>query len=129
MKIQKTEPEDLIGPFYDAAGLQRRWGYSELSLDAMCRSNQILGILTDEGEILYPTWQFDQNNQPHGWIKEVADALAGTGADHFAVALWLKSPVYGYGDELVSAADFLASGGDRALVLWHAAADVERMSH
>jgi hypothetical protein len=88
---------DLIGPFYDSAGLIRWTKTTQQDLHADTARGNILGVRTEDGDLLYPAWQFGNDGAPTPGLAEVLATLRTTMPDPWANALWLNAPVERFG--------------------------------
>lgn len=113
---------DSVGPFYDAAALQRWLGATRQNLEKWSRALRILACKTGDSHLLYPIWQFRQDGTVISGYTEVLTVLAQGTASPWTWALWLTSKV---DDELkgMSPAEWLSDGRPLAPVLTMAASD------
>lgn len=121
------DPTSELGPYFDAAALQRRLGFTMQELNAQVHRNTLLGVETDEGSVLYPMWQFHPDMTVLEGLPQLLRILHQTAPDGFSKAAWLAAPQARFGGR--SAAGLLAEGAERGPLLAAARADVERLSH
>jgi hypothetical protein len=61
--LPASHPFDaVIGPFYDTTGLTKWLGVSRQALHQRVKVGSILGCPLDDGAIVYPAWQFVDND-------------------------------------------------------------------
>lgn len=116
---------DLIGPFYDAAGVSRYLGISTRALDHQVKHLRLLGMATAEGTVVYPVFQFDGPDLLAG-LPEVLAAFRGVRVDGWTLASWLVAPLDGL--DGISVIDWLRAGRDGPLARAHAQAAAARWS-
>lgn len=100
----------LAGPFYDTAGVTGWLNMSRQAVHKAVRAGRLLGCRTEDGHVVYTMWQFTDDGHPVPDLSGVLSALDAP-ADPWRAALWLTAPA-SYLPGEVSAADWLASGGD-----------------
>lgn len=85
-----------VGPFYDSRGLERRWGCTRQAVSKRRAQGRLLGVPTDDGRVLYPTWQFvpgsDLRPVVLPGLPEVLAALGEGFEGDLGRALWLCTP-------------------------------------
>lgn len=82
----------LIGPFYDVAGVVRRLEISADAVQHRVRRHQLLGCMTSDGTLVFPTFQFDQHGSVLPGLADILTILSGATDDCWQVALWLTTP-------------------------------------
>lgn len=114
---------ELVGACYDAAGLARWLG---MSTQAVEQNPNLLACRTAAGRWVYPALQFDAERRPLPCLAELVAILTGPDdTRRWRAARWLAAPNLELPDQM-SAANWLRSGGDPALVLAAARADAAR---
>ncbi|MDG3010695.1 hypothetical protein G4X40_11095 [Rhodococcus sp. D2-41] len=117
--------DQLVGPFYDTSGLTRWWGISRQSVNKSVAAGSVIACRLDDGQWVYPTWQFTAAATVHPHLITLWKALRGA-ADPWTCAVWLRSPQAELGDR--SVADWVISGEPVEAALELARADVARWS-
>ncbi|MDG5481992.1 hypothetical protein [Mycolicibacterium gadium] len=84
--------DDVIGPFYDTAGLTRWLDISRQALHQRVKAATVLGCPLDDGTLVYPVWQFLNNGASVPGLAEVLKALHAGTDDPWQIALWLSAP-------------------------------------
>lgn len=120
-----ADPTHTLGPYFDTGGVRRRLGVTRQALGGRRRRNTLLAVEADDGTLLYPTWQFTKDFQVVNGLPVVLKELDKVVKDGFSKAVWLTTAQ----DELadLSAAEWLARGGDPERVRVVAEADVARL--
>lgn len=115
--------DQIVGPFYDTAGLTRWWKVSRQAVSKKVAINAVIACQLDDGQWVYPVWQFTRSGSVHADLVQVWRVLR-SGADSWSSALWLRAPQ----DVLAgnTAVQWLADYGSIDTVLTAARADVER---
>lgn len=114
--------EEIAGPFYDTAGLTTWLGISRQALSDRVKHVSILGVRTDDGQWVYPAWQFSADRRPIPQLAELLRILSSGTDDRWTWLLWLCAPdAYGR-----LAYERLAAGDDPAELLAEARADAAR---
>jgi hypothetical protein len=81
----------VIGPVYDADGLQQRFGLSPEMLEEMAEAKVILELQTADGASVYPACCFGETGEPVPRLPEVISRLtAREFSDPWTVAIWLN---------------------------------------
>ncbi|HEX9994148.1 MAG TPA: hypothetical protein VGB14_14565 [Acidimicrobiales bacterium] len=110
----------LVARSVDDAGAAGRLGVDRTRLSQRLRERSLLSFRAPDGERRFPEWQFDV---PTAALREVLSALDPAAhpltVDHWAHA---PQPDLEVGDAKVSPAEWLATGGDPAVVAALAAA-------
>ncbi|NKS54637.1 hypothetical protein GS500_17495 [Rhodococcus hoagii] len=115
--------DQIVGPFYDTAGLTRWWRVSRQAVSKKVATNTVIACRLDDGQWVYPTWQFTDGGAVHPALVEVWRILRAA-ADPWTAALWLCTPQDGLDGR--SAADWLTGGGPIDPVRAVARADAQR---
>jgi len=124
--LEPSPLEELVGPFYDTAGLRAWLGVSRQAVLERVKTHTLLGMQTGDRTWVYPAWQFRKTGNgetiPH--LAEVLRILAKAIDDPWTWALWLQAP----DEDLdgMTSAQWLESGRDPAPVLAEARADAAR---
>ncbi|MBM4474046.1 hypothetical protein GS456_01055 [Rhodococcus hoagii] len=115
----------LVGPFYDTAGLTHWLGVSRQSVNKGIDAGTTIACKLDDGQWVYPTWQFTSAGTVHPHLVTLWKALRAA-ADPWTCAVWLRTAQSALGDR--SAVDWVTGGRpvEEPLALAHA--DVERWS-
>ncbi|CAH0170925.1 hypothetical protein SRABI76_01280 [Microbacterium oxydans] len=101
---------DIIGPCYRRASLTRALGWTEDEVTAAATSLQILELLTDDGVLLYPSFQVRDGRLVEG-LGAVLQVLSTGTASRWTWAQWLNTRLDGEdGGEEPSAIERLGSG-------------------
>jgi hypothetical protein len=114
--------DEMIGPFYDAAGLTAHLSITLAELAALVGSGQVLETITGDGSRLYPTFQFKDNTV----LPRLAEAIGAfdySPVDGWSLALLLNAKEPAWGDR--TAAELLR--GDWADEVLHQLAFGERV--
>ena len=74
---EKESLEDYLGPFYDDAGLMKRYSCSAEDLNAMVEQGLIISVPTDEDTLLYPVFQFPDQVHPHPDMPAFVEYMRG----------------------------------------------------
>lgn len=90
--------EEYLGPFYDMSGLMQRYGCSEDELAAMVREGVLVAVPTDEGDQLYPAFQFTEGVVPHPDIVTFVTYLRERGFEALDIAMHLRMVANPYAD-------------------------------
>lgn len=113
----------VVGPFYDTAGLTRWWRVSRQAVSKKVATNAVIACRLEDGQWVYPTWQFTDSGAVHPALVEVWRILRG-GADAWTCALWLRTPQESLDGQC--AADWLLADGPVDAVRAAARADAQR---
>ncbi|GAA2436743.1 hypothetical protein [Mycolicibacterium llatzerense] len=84
--------DEAIGPFYDEAGAAKRMHVSADTLQARVLRDEVLACPTAEGDVVFPTFQFNADGTVLPGLDAVLRALAAGTKDRWQVALWLSTP-------------------------------------
>lgn len=117
--------DQLVGPFYDTAGLTSWRGISRQAVNKSVAVGSVIACRLDDGQWVYPTWQFTDAGTVHPRLITLWKALRSA-ADPWTCAVWLRSPQAELGDR--SAADWVTSGHPVEVALELARADAARWS-
>jgi hypothetical protein len=81
-----------LGPFYDTVGLQRAFGWSQATVQALARSHVILKLETSDGVILFPAFCFSETGAtiPHLPLV-ISHLLAREFSNPWSIAIWLNA--------------------------------------
>ena len=115
--------DQVVGPFYDTAGLTRWWNVSRQAVSKRVATNAVIACQLEEGHWVYPVWQFTSSGTVDPTLVQVWRVLRA-GADPWTCALWLRAPQDAFGGK--TAAGWLTEGGLVDPVLAAARADVQR---
>jgi hypothetical protein len=115
--------DQLVGPFYDTAGLTRWWGVSRQAVNKAVAVGSVIACRLDDGQWVYPTWQFTDAGTVHPHLIALWRRLR-VAADPWTCAIWLRSPQSELGDR--SAADWIGDGHPLDTVMAQADADAQR---
>jgi hypothetical protein len=108
--------DDALGPFYGASQAARVCGgISGQQLDDLRKSRAVLGLKTSDGALVYPVFQFDDQNRVLHGLPDVLRCFPSGDDDDWAMAGWLISPLRGL--EGRSAVQWLREVRDLAPVL------------
>jgi hypothetical protein len=80
--------DELVGPFTRSKGVQRRLNISRQAVAAKAARRRLLRVLTEDGEHLYPLWQFDGPRALAG-LPEVLSLFPEDAVDGWTLAGWL----------------------------------------
>ncbi len=80
--------DDALGPFYDASAVSNFMGITDENIAAHVHSGEMLGMLTDSGALVLPTFGFDGDAVAE-WVAPVVTILSESGVDGWTVGLWL----------------------------------------
>jgi hypothetical protein len=85
----------LVGPFYEADGLSRWLNVTNDELDRLVADHIVLGLMTQEGETRYPSFQFDDNGTPLPHLAEFIERRTKReGRENlWGFAIWLNTPI------------------------------------
>lgn len=88
--------DDRVGPFFDRTSLLERLRLSADALSASVGDRDVLEVVTADGFLLYPAFQFNENGEPLPRLREVLAELDPDLVDPWGDAVWLNAP----GDDL-----------------------------
>ncbi|MBF0662195.1 MULTISPECIES: hypothetical protein [unclassified Rhodococcus (in: high G+C Gram-positive bacteria)] len=115
--------DQLIGPFYDTAGLTQWWGVSRQAVNKAVATGSVIACQLDGGGWVYPTWQFTDTGTVHPHLLTLWRTLRDA-ADPWTCAVWLRSPQPELDDR--TAADWIVDGHPLDAALELARADAQR---
>ncbi|MEO7126796.1 MAG: hypothetical protein ABI382_04470 [Nakamurella sp.] len=116
--------DDIAGPFYDTAGVTGWLGMSRQAVHKAVRVGRMIACRTQEGHLVYPSWQFTDDARVVESLPQVLSALGDLG-DGWRVSVWLRAPAP-YLPSKTSAIDWLADGRDPQPVITAARDDASR---
>lgn len=122
--VPEFEPAGMLGPFYNTAGLVDWLHLTRQAVHARIKAGKLLGCPTEDGRMVYPSWQFmpDGTSLPH--LSNVLRVLRRGSNDPWMHALWLVTPrdrLDGY-----SAAVWLSAGRAASVAVREAEQDAAR---
>lgn len=85
--------DDLLGPFYSTSRVAKLLG--DVSRQAVAERRErrtLLGLRTEDGSYVYPTFQFDAHNDVLSGLAEVLQCFDPKDVDEWTVAGWLVAP-------------------------------------
>lgn len=88
--------DDRVGPFFDSTSLLDLLRLSADALAASVENRDVLAVVTADGFLLYPSFQFNENGEPLPRLAEVLADLDPDLVDPWGDAVWLNAP----GDDL-----------------------------
>jgi hypothetical protein len=83
--------DEIVGPFYDSAGLMKWLKLGPEDLQGRIADRSILACQTDDGDLVYPSWQFLDDGAVLPGLTAVLNAFSETN-DSWQIAIWLSSP-------------------------------------
>ncbi len=105
-----------LGPFYSASQAARICGgISDRQLDDLRKRRAVLGLATADAVLVYPVFQFDEQNRVLRGLPEILGCFPAGYADDWALAGWLVSPLRGL--DGLSVIQWLREGRDLAPAL------------
>ena len=113
---QSNELADIVGPFYDTAGLVTWLGYTKQAIEKRRKAHKLLGCRTTDGKWLYPVWQFQEDGEPLPGLPEALRLLSEGLDDGWTIALWFTGETPERLDG-ASPRDWLRQGGEPQAVL------------
>lgn len=102
--------DDRVGPFFDSTSLLERLRLSADALSASVEDRDVLEVVTVDGFLLYPAFQFNANGEPLPRLREVLAELDPDLVDPWGDAVWLNAP----GDDLDGLSPAAALRSERA---------------
>ena len=89
----------MVGPFYDTAGLRKWLGVTRQALSKRI-GKTLIGLRSDDGDILYPSFQFLPDGRVMPNLMEAIAVLSVGITDPWAQAQWVNTsvPELGRGD-------------------------------
>ncbi|ORI18336.1 hypothetical protein [Rhodococcus sp. 1168] len=115
--------DQLVGPFYDTAGLTKWCGVSRQTIAKAASTGTVIACQLDGGGWVYSTWQFTESGTVHPDLLALWSTLRMSG-DPWTCAAWLRSPQAGLDDR--SAVRWVEEGRPVEDVLELARADMRR---
>jgi hypothetical protein len=106
--------DSLIGPFYDRAGALRLSHMSWHQLEHFSKTGRILRTRTQNGDDLYPCFQFGPAGEPLAGLSDVLSVLDPGLADSWGDALWLNAALHRFNNR--SAAELMREGKIDAVI-------------
>lgn len=101
---------EILGPFYDTAGLMSWLGISRQAVHQRVRDRKLIAVPTTDRprRTLYPSWQFRHDGSVVPGVAHVLQALAPAGWSEITIAAWFMGP----GEDLdgLSASQWLLTG-------------------
>lgn len=126
-RLPDADPTEALGPYFDTRGLRNRLGVSRQALSARVARGTLLGVESDDGSTLYPTWQFTPELTVIRGLSGTLKVLSLGGVrDGFTKAVWLNSQRTEL-DEM-SPREWLLAGGSPVSVRELAEADIARLA-
>ncbi|MHA3024347.1 hypothetical protein ACXPWS_29255 [Mycobacterium sp. BMJ-28] len=90
---RRMHPFDaVVGPFLDAAGAVRQLGLPLQAVMDLAHRSDILGCPTDQGALVFPTFQFTIDGTVLPGLAAALQALASATSDTWQAALWMRTP-------------------------------------
>lgn len=80
--------EEALGPFFDASTVSNFMEITRENLAEHVHGGSMLGMLTESGALVLPTFGFDGESVAD-WVGPVVGALLESGVDGWTVGLWL----------------------------------------
>ena len=94
----KSEWNKILGPFYGANRVSRMLGLTEEQVSSGYRERGLLGCRTRDGALVFPAFQFVQNEQDQSWslvegLSTVVSVFADprVHVDDWTLASWTRS--------------------------------------
>ena len=115
--------DQLVGPFYDTAGLTQWRGMSRQAIHKAAAANNLIACQLEGGQWVYPTWQFTDTGSVRPDLITLWKTLRAA-ADPWTCAIWLRSPQPELDDR--TAADWIIDGHPLGTALELARADAQR---
>ncbi|HET9211008.1 MAG TPA: hypothetical protein VFR03_11450 [Thermoanaerobaculia bacterium] len=106
--------DEAVGPFYSAGQAARICGGTS-DLEDRRKHRAVLGLTTADDAMVYPVFQFDDQNRVLQGLPEVLECFPAGYVDDWALAGWLVSPLRSL--EGLSVVQWLREGRDLAPVL------------
>jgi len=97
--------DEPLGPFYDTTGLVAWLGVSRQAVADRVRRGTLLACRSSDGHLLYPSLQFARDGAVRPGVFEAVGEFTRSGADGWAIALWLTTPSEAFDGH--SAVDYL----------------------
>lgn len=83
--------DDLVGPFLRSEGVQARLKITRQAVAAKAARRRLLRTITEDGEHVYPLWQFDRGRVVEG-LPEILALFPERAVDGWTLAAWLRTP-------------------------------------
>ena len=141
--MQKPESErsrwnEVIWPFWSTTKVSSLLGLTEEEVNKGHQEGKLLGLQTQEGNLVFPSFQFVQDEKDESWsvingLDTVLSAFSvPEAARDWTLASWLNAKRRGLGAELSepeSIVDYLKAGKDVGVPLAIARETAFRWSH
>ena len=101
-----AELDDLVGPFYDIAGVTGYLALRAGELAELIAVNEIIWAPLANGTPIFPAWQFDLDVRVRSGLLRVWQTLR-RGADPWTASLWMRAPAADLGG--LTAVGYLAA--------------------
>lgn len=88
--------DDRVGPFFDTTSLRRFIRSSAEALATAVVNGDVLAVVSADGFLLYPAFQFNESGEPLPRLRDVLAELDPELVDPWGDAVWLNAP----GDDL-----------------------------
>ena len=85
--------DDLIGPFYNTSGVADWRKVTRQAISKLAASRQLLAVKTGDGDLLFPSFQFDEFGRTSKYLPEILSLLDPEARDNWGDAIWLNSTV------------------------------------
>ena len=120
----EKHPFDAFGPFYNKDSVIQYLSIDQHDLDELIAANEVIACQTQDGDQVFPVWQFEDKAMIKEWVGKVTPILAEGKLDNWMIALWLSTPVDTMNNQ--SAVQWLDAGGDIDVILQEAHHDASR---
>lgn len=87
-----AEWAEVVGPVYSTTALCRWLGITRQALAGRVQRRTVLRLETDEHDMVYPAFQFNQTKESLPGLSRVLTALAQGTDDEWTWAAWLNTP-------------------------------------
>lgn len=104
-----------VGPVLDTADLVEWLGVTKQAIHNRARRHDLLALMTSDGHVVYPDWQFDDDGTTRRGVADAVKALTKAGMDPWTQAVWFRGPSSAF--EEMSAAQWLTEGRAPAVVV------------
>ncbi|RKR74758.1 hypothetical protein [Frondihabitans australicus] len=84
--------DEYVGPFYDTAGVLRLLRMSANDLESLVKIQGVLRLITGDGMVVYPAFQFGSDGTPLPHLREALNCLNSSPSHGWGDALWLNAP-------------------------------------
>ena len=108
--------DDAVGPFYSTRGVGELLGVTRQALAQQRQRHRILSVETSDGQILYPTFQFDRQRRVLPGLASILAQAVGAPISDWTFASFLRSAGLPELDGR-SIVDHLSGGGDPAAAI------------